>query len=117
MTDAAFTCDEPPGSASPRGWLICHATPAGFCLDYGPDNHRPGHQTEICPGTVVSFCKPDNMCRECQPGNILAVRYPDGPGTKPRTSRHVETIGQARQFVETRKAAGRAAGHREAGTV
>ena len=110
-TKITRTWDEPAGSASPRGWLkaitgrdgtgeMC----VGFYLDYGHVHSRAGHTTEISPGTVVSFCRPADLCRDCQPGNILAVRYPDGPATKNKTSRYVETIEQARRYVETGEA-------------
>jgi hypothetical protein len=47
----------------------------------------------------VTYCRPDDQCRECQPGNVLAARYPGGPGTD-KESRYFETIDQARQFVD-----------------
>ena len=92
--------DEPAQASSPRGWLHAGGTVTGFYLDYGPDNYRTGHTTEIYPDKVVSFCQPGKLCRECQPGNVLAVRYPAGPGTDQR-SRYVETVGQAREWVES----------------
>ena len=99
----AVTWDEPAGCASPRGWAHrsrADGTVVGFYLDYGPDNTRPWHTTEIYPGKTVSFSTPDRLCRDCQPGNVLAVRYPNGPGTEPRDSRYTETAAQAREFVE-----------------
>lgn len=93
--------DEPAGATSPRGWLHrADGVVVGFYLDYGPDYYRTGHTTEIYPGKTVSFCTPDRLCRDCQPGDVLAVRYPGGPGTEPRDSAFVETIAQAREFVE-----------------
>lgn len=102
---AGFRWDEPPGCTSPRGWL--HAPGGivtGFYLDYGPDHYRYGHATEIYPGTTVSYCQPGRQCRDCQPGNILAVRYPGGPASEPRESRYAETIEAARRWVETGEA-------------
>jgi hypothetical protein len=92
--------DEPADATSPRGWLRTDGTVTGFYLDYGPDHYRMGHSTEIYPGTVVKFCRLGDRCRECQPGNILAMRYPGGPGT-PGTARYVKTVAQAREYVET----------------
>jgi hypothetical protein len=95
------TWDEPADAASPRGWLHRGDLVVGFYLDYGPEHYRTGHTTEIYPGTIVSFCQPEagRPCRECQPGNVLAVRYPGGPGTEPRDSRWAETVELAREFV------------------
>ena len=81
--------DEPAGAASPRGWLHRAGTCVGFYLDYGPDHYRSPHE----------YCQPGRECRDCQPGNVLAVRYPNGPGAEPRTSAWVETVAQAREFV------------------
>ena len=104
MGDVKQGWDEPECAASPRGWLMAGGMCVGFYLDYGPEHYRTGHTTEIYPGKVVSFCRPDGRpdvsCRDCQPGNVLAVRYPAGPGTDQR-SRYVETVGQAREYVET----------------
>ena len=94
MTTAAGvrTWDEPAGAASPRGWLRVGPMCVGFYLDYGPDHYRSPHV----------YCRPDKPCRECQPGNVLAVRYPDGPGLDgPRESRFFETVDAARSWVET----------------
>lgn len=82
--------DEPEGAVTPRGWLRQGETCVGHYLDYGPDHYRSQHE----------YCRPDDLCRECQPGNVHAVRYPDGPGSEPRESGYFETIDQARQFVE-----------------
>lgn len=92
--------DEPEGAASPRGWFKAGGTCTGFYLDYGPDSNRNGHKTDVGGGRIVSFCKPHDLCCECEPGDILCVRYPGGPGTA-STSRHVETVDEARRFVET----------------
>jgi hypothetical protein len=82
--------DEPEGAVTPRGWLRQGETCVGNYLDYGPDHYRSPHE----------YCRPDDLCRDCQPGNVHAVRYPDGPGSEPRESGYFETIDQARQFVE-----------------
>jgi hypothetical protein len=95
--------DEPAQASSPRGWLHLGSLVTGFYLDYGPDHYRTEHASTV--GTVngprlVTWCKPERQCRECQPGNILAVRYPAGPGTATR-SRYVETVAEARAYVES----------------
>ncbi len=85
--------DEPAGAASPRGWLHrADGNTVGFYLDYGPDHYRSPHE----------YCQPETgrLCRECQPGNVLAVWYPNGPGTEPRGGTWTETVAQAREFVE-----------------
>src|SRR5262249_36315544 len=92
--------DEPEGAVSPRGWLKRDGTTAGFYLDYGPDHYRSPHGETRSDGRYVQYCHPDRLCPECQPRSILAVRYPDGPGTD-STSRYVETIAEARRYVET----------------
>jgi hypothetical protein len=81
--------DEPAGAVSPRGWLMQDGTCVGNYLDYGPDHYRSPHE----------YCRPDDLCRECQPGNVHAVRYPGGPGTD-HESRYFGTPEEARQFVE-----------------
>lgn len=89
---AAPQWDEPPGCASPRGWLRAGGTCTGFYLDYGAGHYRSPHQ----------YCRPDGLCPECQPGSVLAVRYPGGPGSDgPRGSRWCETVAAARKWVET----------------
>ena len=103
---ATLTWDEPAQASSPRGWLLRDATCVGFYLDYGPDHYRsphagppqwnPYHGRDFRP----VYCRPNDPCRECQPGNVLAVRYPGGPDSELRESRYVETIEQARTFVE-----------------
>ena len=100
MARQANGWDEPEGASSPRGWLHQGGMAVGFYLDYQTDTDRPAHTTEIYRGHVVSFCSPDKLCKDCQPGSILARRYPGGPGTE-ATARYVETIAQAREFVET----------------
>lgn len=92
--------DEPAGASSPRGWLYSNGTAVGWYLDYGADHNRPHHETEIRPGKVVSFCQPDRLCQDCRPGSILVSRYPDGPHTE-TMRRYVETIAEARAFVES----------------
>lgn len=96
--------NEPAGATTPRGWLHTEQYCVGFYLDYGPGHYRSPHSSML--NTIngmreVTFCKPGDLCPDCQPGNILAVRYPNGPGTEPRGSRYVETIAEARSFVET----------------
>jgi hypothetical protein len=92
--------DEPAQASSPRGWLHSGALVVGFYLDYGPEHYRAGHDSDV-GGRVVSFCTADSPCRDCQPGNVLAVRYPAGPGTADRRSRYVVTVADARAYVES----------------
>lgn len=96
--------DEPAQATTPRGWLHTDGVVTGFYLDYGTDHYRTEHASTV--GTVsglrlVTWCKPGAQCRECQPGNILACRYPGGPDSEPKESRYVETVAQAREYVET----------------
>lgn len=103
-TTTARRWDEPAGATTPRGWLHIGELVTGFYLDYGPDHYRSPHSSTV--GTVngpreVTWCKPGAECPTCQPGNILAVRYPDGPSSPDHRSRYVETIAQARAWVET----------------
>ena len=98
-----MTWDEPAQASSPRGWLHSGALVVGFYLDYGPDHYRSPHSSTervMNQPRVVTWCKPDRLCPTCQPGNILAVRYPAGPRTEQR-SRYVETVEQAREWVES----------------
>lgn len=83
--------DEPAGAATPRGWFHVRGTCTGFYLDYGPEHYRSPH----------AYCSPRNLCRTCQPGNVLAVRYPTGPAGQARASRYCETIEDARVWIET----------------
>ncbi len=104
MTTTTLKWDEPAGATTPRGWLHTDAHCVGFYLDYGPGHYRSPHSSTL--NTIngpreVTFCKPGDLCPSCQPGNILAVRYPDGPGTSPRASRYFETIAEAREWTET----------------
>lgn len=69
-------------ATTPRGWLHSGEIVVGFYLDYGPGHYRSRER------------------RACEPGNVLAVRYPAGPGNATR-SRYVETVEQAREWVET----------------
>src|SRR5579859_2298749 len=101
MNTAKTRWDEPAEAVTPRGWLHNGSMVVGFYLDYGPDHYRHAHTTETGPRQVVSFCHPGDLCRECEPGSILAVRYPNGPGTMPRESRYAETVAQAREYVES----------------
>jgi hypothetical protein len=100
MSKSSVMWDEPAAASSPRGWYLREGMPRGFYLDYGPGSYRPGHVSDIGCGRTASFCRPDRLCRECEPGNILAVRYPDGPGTRSE-SRYVVTIAEARAYVVT----------------
>jgi len=71
-------------ATTPRGWLFANDKCVGFYLDYGPNHYRSPHQ----------YCRPNHLCCECQPGNVLAVVNGGG-------SRYVETLDQAKQFVES----------------
>ena len=95
--------DEPAGCASARGWLLAGADCVGFYLDYGTGHRRLPHSeilSTINGPRVRVWCESGNRCRECEPGNVLAVRYPGGPST-PKGSRYVETAAEARHWVET----------------
>jgi hypothetical protein len=60
--------------------------------------------SDIGGGRTASFCGGVNrLCHDCEPGSILAVRYPGGPGTG-STSRYCETVAAARAYVETGRA-------------
>jgi len=87
----SITWDEPAGCATPRGWLLNGPYCVGNYLDYGPDHYRSPHE----------YCQPGRLCPDCQPGNVHAVRYPDGPNGAPRASRYFETVAEARQWIET----------------
>jgi hypothetical protein len=84
--------NEPAEATSPRGWLcnpgvqLCE----GFYLDYGPDHYRSPH--EYCGG-------PSDLCRECQPGNILAVHV-GGNYEARRSHRWCESVDEARSWLE-----------------
>lgn len=96
--------DEPAGATSPRGWLHNREMCVGFYLDYGPGHYRSPHSEILntINGPIERvWCKPRDLCPTCQPGNILAVRYPNGPGSEPRTSRYFETIEESRAWIET----------------
>lgn len=87
----AATWDEPEGCPSARGWLRRGEVCVGFYLDYGPHyRHRTVHDKR---------CYAGQECTKCQPGTFLVVRYPEGPQT-PKTSRWVETVEAARNYVE-----------------
>ena len=90
--------DEPPAANTPRGWFMVEGTARGFYLDYGSDHYRSPHCDPRDTSRV--WCSDRSPCRTCQPGNVLAVRYPAGPGT-PTTSRYCETISEARAYVRT----------------
>jgi hypothetical protein len=77
--------DEPAQATSPRGWLMTGGTCAGFYLDYGPDHYRSPHD----------YCRPEQLCPQCQPGNVLAVRYPAGPGELAQTAAAAPTVRRA----------------------
>jgi hypothetical protein len=90
---APFRWDEPAGCTSPRGWLWNDALNAcvGNYLDYGADHYRSPHD----------YCRAGSLCRDCQPGNVHAVRYPDGPRSGRREWRYFETIAEAREWIQT----------------
>ena len=95
--------DEPAGAASPRGWLHMDETCVGFYLDYGPGHYRTEHSSVLSTinGPLVRvWCQPGRECRDCQPGDVLAVRYPGGPGTQ-KSSRYFVTAAEAREWIET----------------
>ena len=103
---AVIAWDEPAGATTPRGWLKVNGTCTGFYLDYGPGHYRTEHSSvldAINGPTVRVWCQPGRECRECQPGDILAVRYPNGPGSEPKDSRYFEAIGEARTWIEAGK--------------
>src|SRR5690349_17531534 len=92
--------DEPAGATSPRGWLHAGEMCTGFYLDYGTGHYRSPHSQTLSTinGPVVRvWCQPGSECRDCQPGNVLAVRYPGGPGTR-SASRYFETVDGARRW-------------------
>lgn len=89
--------DEPAQASSPRGWLHVGELVVGFYLAYGPEHYRYAH--DAYPRQCESGAW--DPCRECQPGNVLAVRYPDGPGSEGKRSRYVETVAEARAYVES----------------
>lgn len=96
--------DEPPDAHTARGWLHTREHCVGFYLDYGPEHYRTPHASELntINGPLMRvWCRPGDLCRTCQPGNILACRYPSGPGEEPRESRYVVTVAEARRYVET----------------
>jgi len=103
MTSTTITWDEPAGATTPRGWLLAGEMCTGFYLTYGPGHYRSPHSSIL--NTINGplervWCQPGHECRECQPGDILAVRYPGGPGTQ-TSSRYFETVAEARKWVET----------------
>lgn len=88
MTDTLIAVAEwyePTGASSPRGWLHKRGRERalGFYLDYGPEHYRSPHK----------YCRPDSLCPECQPGNVLACIV-DGP------SRYHVTVDEARAWVD-----------------
>lgn len=98
-----LTWNEPEGAVTPRGWLFggeLEGTSLGFYLDYGSEHYRSPHEmTREGDGRVLVFCDPESdratrVCRQHQPGNILAVVV-DGP------SRYVETVEDARRWIES----------------
>ena len=93
-TTDVIAWEEPEGCTTPRGWLRVNGTCVGNYLDYGPEHYRSPHE----------YCQPDRLCPDCQPGDILAVRYPNGPGTTPHDSRYFESIAEAREWTDTGEA-------------
>ena len=99
-----ITWDEPAGATTPRGWLHTDEMCVGFYLTYGPGHYRAPHSSVLntINGPIVRvWCQPGHECRDCQPGDILAVRYPNGPGSTPHDSRYFETVTEARGWIET----------------
>lgn len=77
---------------SARGWLWDgeHESSLGNYLDYEADHYRSGHE----------YCPPNGCnCRESQPGNIHCLVYKSAT-TGGQRSRYVETIEQARAWIE-----------------
>ena len=104
-TAAAIAWDEPEGATTPRGWLHNDKTCVGFYLDYGRGHYRAEHSSILntINGPVERvWCQPGHECRACQPGDILAVRDPGGPGSTPKDSRYFETIAEAREWIAAR---------------
>ncbi len=105
-TASRIVWEEPAGCTTPRGWLRVNGTCTGNYLYYGPGHYRSPHSSilDTINGPLERvWCQPGRKCPTCQPGNIHAVRYPDGPGT-PAASRYFETIPEARQWIETGQA-------------
>ncbi len=77
-----------------RGWYTQHGmeTSLGFYLDYGKGHYRSPHE----------YCSDACVCRDSQPGNILAVVV------NPRMCRWVETAHDAKDYIEanTKEVAG-----------
>jgi hypothetical protein len=94
--------DEPAGAITPRGWLHADEMCVGFYLTYGPGHYRAPHASILntINGPIERvWCQPGRECRDCQPGDVLAVRYPGGPDTY-KTSRYFETAAEARGWIE-----------------
>lgn len=85
-TTRILSWDEPENAHTPRGWLHRAETVIGFYLDYGPDHYRSGHE----------YCQPNRKCPDCEPGSVLAVRYPD----EEKSSHWFVTVAEARAWVE-----------------
>ena len=77
-------------ASSDRGWLWDGSSEIsrGYYLDYGPECYRSNH----------GFCGRECTCALTQPGRILCV-VP--VSALRRHSRYVETIEEARQWIET----------------
>jgi len=103
-TTVTMRWDEPAGCATPRGWLLNGPYCVGDYLDYGPGHYRSPHAEILntVNGPIERvWCQPGQLCRSCQPGNVHAVRYPDGPNGAPRAGRYFETVAEARAWIET----------------
>ena len=84
--DKEFPKDFRSGAGHPIG--VEYILPLGNYLDYGPGHYRSGHDD----------CRPVELCRECQPGNVHAVvlnRY-----GKVFAHGYSETVAQARAWME-----------------
>lgn len=78
-------------ATSARGWLWDGESESslGNYLDYGPQHYRSPHQ----------YCAPGRCdCRESQPGDIHCIVY--ARAGYPLRSRYVETVEQAREWIE-----------------
>ncbi len=87
-----------PQAASDRGWYVTGGICRGYYLDYG-DRHWRGDTCRQCGAhRYIHPADANKSCRDCEPGNILASRYPAGPST-PSEARYFETVAQAQEWV------------------
>lgn len=83
--------DEPKGAVTPRGWLFRNGLCRGNYLDYGAGHYRSSHD----------WCAPGRCeCRQSQPGDVHAIRYPNGPRAQPYEWHYFETIEAAKTWIE-----------------